>query len=1181
MAENKKKINIGFDIGVASVGWSLIDEDHNIKGMGVRLFNDVADNKDGSLKNEKRRSMRCSRRRIRRARNRKDAYLNFLVANNWVDSIDDAKALINIDITKFGFNNPIELKYHALSNKVSKEALIYILFHYLHHRGFFYVTKEQLDKKQTMNEQNVYPTEEIYNFYKQNHYYKDSKEADKYSARQYVNEIKYMLKQQNVDDDFINSYLEIFNMVRPFEMGPGSEKSPTPYGMWFINSKNELEKRDGETLWEALKGKCTYYPDEKRGGKDSPIAEIFNLLNDINRIRLFRKSGTELTLEQKDKIFKKYNDAFGVKNKFKPFNCEPKELIKLLNLDELKDESSCHGYRIDSKDKRIITELKSYNAIVDWLIKTEQWTKPVNILDIELLQKANGIFEALAPYQDAIKRIEELNKGIEILDDVYKCNDQDKNESLIRDLKDLTQKTHSLSYKAMLEYIQYCANNLSQNIDQQVYFENNLNHFKRENSSSNTNKYISKNIFDNEVISPTSKRAFIQTVRIMNKLIKSKILDDYEIDNITFELPRDKNTADEKAKIKKSQNENKNVIDTILKDNNNNTDSDKLSSKAKWRLKLWSQQNKRDIYDGDPIDINDVISGNGLDIDHIIPFSISQDDSINNKVLTKQANNRFKGNLTPYQWLSSQGKFKEFVDRIDILTIHKKDKSKEKEDAWMGIPKSKAYLLKFEGDPTEELFDFIGRNLADTRYASKLVLNTFQNFFKNHTNHQNAKVKVVRGTMTNFARYYIFTDSENKKSLLPKDRDVYCHHAIDASIICWLGMNHQIQGLLNWYQKKIKDDDNNLEIKDHKIVNTKTGEIIDISKSFAKKDENVIKFGYELKKYNTEVKKDFETNEKTLEYGECANKIKFSRMYTTKKNLSLSNETIYSIKWTNKENGYLVTKLDLIEKRKQETQKDHLKRLDKYFKDNNGNVPQDARQLFCFHGDKKLYDELFKIYNHYSDGKSNPFIKYMQANYEQLYNKQLPEKWTPKWVELSNNKRVRKLKIKDKQKEVAGLIVLKEHDNNAVMESLNALEVRVYKDDRDKLVKIPINQKVLTFDKVSKKLKIDENKLNDILKSKKIIKNKFVLLNEGCIFIEKDKQTEHNYNQYYLCGFGPYDSNNVEIKLLAAENNFSERKNKENRIRPSISLLAEEFYIAQVDELGKIYNKKTFDELLK
>ena len=1123
--------------------------------MGVRLFNDVADNKDGSLKNQKRRSMRCARRRIWRTRNRKETYLNFLVDNNWVNSIDDAKALINIDITKFGFNNPIELKYHALSNKVSKEALIFILFHYLHHRGFFYVTEDQLDKEQTMNEQNVYPTKEIYNFYKENHYYKDSKEADKYSARQYVNEIKHMLEQQNVDSNFIDGYLDIFNMVRPFEIGPGGEKSPTPYGMWFINSKNELEHRDGETLWEALKGKCTYYPNEKRGGKNSPIAEIFNLLNDINNIRLFRKSGTELTLEQKEKIFEKYNDAFGVKNEFKAFNCKPKELVKLLNIDELKDESSCYGYRIDSKDKKIITELKSYNAIVDWLIKTEQWTKPANILNIELLQKANDVFESLAPYQD-------VNRRIEILEEVYKYNDQEKNESLIKKLKGLTQ-THSLSYKAMLEYIQYCVNDLSQNANQMVYFENNHNHFKRENSSNNTSKYISKNIFDNEVISPTAKRAFIQTVRIMNKLIKSKILDDYEIDNITFELPRDKNTADERKNIEKSQKENKNVIDNILKENNINEDGDKLNSKAKLRLKLWWQQNKRDIYDGEPIDIYDVIHGVGLDIDHIIPFSISQDDSINNKVLTKQANNRLKGNLTPYQWLSNQGKFNEFVDRINKILISKK------EDAWVGIPKSKANLLKFEGDPTEELFDFIGRNLADTRYASKLVLNTFQNFFKNHDNHKNAKVKVVRGTMTNFARYYIFTDSKDKKSLLPKNRDVYCHHAIDAAIICWLGMNHQIQGLLNWYQNKIKDTDSNLEIKDHKIVNTKTGEIVDISKSFANKNEDVIKFGYELKKYNTEVKKDFETNKKTLEYGEYANKIKFSRMYTTKKNLPLSNETIYSIKWENKgnlENGYLVTKLDLIG--------DKVADLDKYFKDNYGNEPQDASKLFCFHGDKKLYDKLFKIYNHYNDDdKSNPFIKYMEANYEQLYNKPLPEKWTPKWIELSNNKRIKKLRIKGKAKNVSGLIVLKNHNNNAVLESLNALEIRVYKDNKNKFITLPINQKVLTFDKVSKKSKIDENKLNDLLTSKGITNKNYILINEGTIFINKDDNL-----MYYSNGGGALNKNKPEIKSLTAKNELVGLRSQH---QIPISSLAEKFYIAQVDELGKIYDKKTFDELLK
>lgn len=37
-----KKINIGLDIGVASVGWSLLDENAEIIDIGVRLFDDPA-----------------------------------------------------------------------------------------------------------------------------------------------------------------------------------------------------------------------------------------------------------------------------------------------------------------------------------------------------------------------------------------------------------------------------------------------------------------------------------------------------------------------------------------------------------------------------------------------------------------------------------------------------------------------------------------------------------------------------------------------------------------------------------------------------------------------------------------------------------------------------------------------------------------------------------------------------------------------------------------------------------------------------------------------------------------------------------------------------------------------------------------------------------------------------------
>ena len=110
----KKKINIGLDIGVASVGYSIIDEDNNIQQMGVRLFDDVASAKDGTLKNATRRIKRASRRRIRRIATRKESLKKLLVKYGYCQNKNDVDQLLSIDITKFNVNNPIELKVKAL-----------------------------------------------------------------------------------------------------------------------------------------------------------------------------------------------------------------------------------------------------------------------------------------------------------------------------------------------------------------------------------------------------------------------------------------------------------------------------------------------------------------------------------------------------------------------------------------------------------------------------------------------------------------------------------------------------------------------------------------------------------------------------------------------------------------------------------------------------------------------------------------------------------------------------------------------------------------------------------------------------------------------------------------------------------------------------------------------------------
>ena len=75
----------------------------------------------------------------------------------------------------------------------------------------------------------------------------------------------------------------------------------------------------------------------------------------------------------------------------------------------------------------------------------------------------------------------------------------------------------------------------------------------------------------------------------------------------------------------------------------------------------------------------------------------------------------------------------------------------------------------------EVIQGFINRNLNDTRYASKEVLNTLQDFFKA----KNAKtvVSVIQGSFTHQMR-------DNLKLEKNRDED-FRHHAVDAMLIAY------------------------------------------------------------------------------------------------------------------------------------------------------------------------------------------------------------------------------------------------------------------------------------------------------------------------------------------------------------------------------------------------------------
>lgn len=151
---NKKKVNIGFDIGITSVGWAIVDEDNNIIDRGVRLFNELKDPKDGSLENENRRSKRALRRLIRRKRNRKDDFIK-LVTNKYIDTFkvnkydefEETKANFIKNILLSDNNNVMDLIFKGLNQEILPSQLLRVLYYYLSHRGYSYKTMEMLEKE--------------------------------------------------------------------------------------------------------------------------------------------------------------------------------------------------------------------------------------------------------------------------------------------------------------------------------------------------------------------------------------------------------------------------------------------------------------------------------------------------------------------------------------------------------------------------------------------------------------------------------------------------------------------------------------------------------------------------------------------------------------------------------------------------------------------------------------------------------------------------------------------------------------------------------------------------------------------------------------------------------------------------------------------------------------------------
>ncbi len=929
-------IRFAVDIGVASVGWAVVNDEYVVLESGVNIF-PCAD----ASKNAERRNFRQLKRLHRRRKNRVSDFEKL-----WQEE--------NLEIPKNNQINVLQLRVKGLSEKLTQEELFWVLKNELLHRGISYLDdaleegaanesdyKKALERNQTELTQNEYPCIiqqkrfESYGEYRGNRSFEKDGEiislSNVFTTNSYKKEIQAILKRQKefhlfLTEKFQDKYIEIFSRKRKYYEGPGNEKSRTNYGKYTlrINPKNG-EYITEKNIFEKLIGKCTIYKDQVRAAGASYTAQEFNLLNDLNNLTV---NNRKLTEEEKRNVVNEVKTAKSVNVK--------RILKKVIG----EDIETLTGLVLDKNDKEKIHSFEQYNLMRRAFEKNgwdiEKYTREELDRIGEILTLNTEKAGIIAAFQN--KDDQDDFKMINISDEQIECLIELRRKNSAK-----FSKWQNFSLKLMKEIIPDLyenSKNQMQILTEKELLKNNKEKYKEY-------KYLSEEDIIEQIYNPVVVRAIRITIRVVNALLKKY----GSPRQIIVEMPRDKNEEEQKKKIKDAQNKNKKELDDIIKQVKEEygiaiTEQHFYHhKKLGLKLKLWKEQNEQCLYSGKKIEIYDLLNDQKkFEIDHIIPRSISFDDSRSNKVLVYSSENQQKGNLTPYLYLRGLKREWNF-DRFKAVVVElnkKKSITKNKLDK----------LLCMENITKQDVLQgFVERNINDTRYASRVVLNALQDYFYSHE--ANTSVRVVRGSFTHQMRVALE---------LNKDRDEsFVHHAVDAMLMCYSQMGYET------FHRQQKN-----------LIDIETGEILDVEEwDKLMDDEKCTEIMYQQKRMRI-----------IREIKVAQSRVKYWFKVDKKPNRGLCNQTIYGTRNVDGET-YKINKLNLYNA-------EDVKKIRQMIAENQ------QSKFLMYDLDRKTWDGLVKILEEYSDSR-NPFLDYEKETGD-AFRKYAKKNNGPKVVKLKYKK---------------------------------------------------------------------------------------------------------------------------------------------------------------------------------
>ena len=764
MTENGTKYRLGLDLGTNSIGWAAVKlggdgEPCGVLDMGVRIFPDGRNPRDGSSNAAQRRVPRGQRRRRDRYLKRRGDLMEALIECGLMPQEEvDRKNLEGLD--------PYKLRARALDDPLAAYELGRALFHLDQRRGF-----------------------------KSNRKAGGEDESEAQKTRVEINALRKRIEDSGAGTlgEFLARRHERSETVRA---RPGHNLYPdrAMYETEFdaIRTAQEQHQALSDRQWDSLKqtiffqrplkavdpGRCQLEEGEERAARALPVAQEFRMLQEVNNLRVRVGSEPDLKLngEERKRVLNRLRAG-------KDLSLErPTRDIELpsgaaFNLAR-GGRKSVEG---DVTAKRLMTRKKEKDEKKALELFGRRW--PDLSLD-ERNEIVKFMLDTEEPEEVRRKAVEEWGM------------DEGQAEAVAN--VSLPEGYANLSEKAMRKLLPHLEKGLV--YSDAVIAAGYEHHSDFRNVEAHERLPYYGEVLERDVVgadpekdpetdgeparygrigNPTVHIGLGQLRRVVNRLIEVHGKPQEVVVELARDLKSNKEQKDEYARQQREGGERNRRFTEMLKSAEEPVTSDVLR-----KLRLWEEQGPEQArvcpYTGKPLSFSMVVSS-ATEVDHILPFSKTLNDSMANKVVCIAAANRDKGDRSPYEAFGHSPPgydYEEILESAAKLPDNKRWRFRE--DA----------MKRFEDES-----EFLDRQLNETRYLSRTARTYLAHLYDEKTEGRQ-RVRVIPGRMTALLRRgwgleWMLRVDEATGEIVRKQRNDHRHHAIDAFVVA-----NTTQGLL-------------------------------------------------------------------------------------------------------------------------------------------------------------------------------------------------------------------------------------------------------------------------------------------------------------------------------------------------------------------------------------------------